>query len=47
MRPGGRFPGDDGGLVAVRDDQAVCDEGFQGVSDHAGTDALQGAGLGN
>ena len=43
----GRFSGDDGGLVAARDDQAVCGEGFQGVPDHAGTDALQPAGLGD
>ena len=43
----GRFAGDDGGLVAARDDQAVRGEDFQGVPDHAGTDALHPAGPGD
>jgi hypothetical protein len=46
-RPDSRLSGDDGGLIAARDDQAVRGEGFQGAPDHAGTDALQPAGLGD
>jgi hypothetical protein len=42
-RLAGRFSGDDGGLIAARDDQAIGGEGFQGVPDHAGTDALSRA----
>lgn len=46
-RPVGRFSGDNGGLVAARDDQAVRGEGLQGMPDYAGTDALQATGLGD